>query len=600
VRYLIIFIAVFNLFAYKIKTPSDVYSYAMIIKQKVIYLRKEAHITKPFPVVPVQHNKYPRHVIQKALEILNKINLYRISKGYGQIFIPPYPASEITPANVYEMVKRVDAEITPFIKNEKFLENLKLVKYTNKTPNDVYRLLWSISLAFDDLLGIHGYTPTDVYALSQKLVDTARFIRKTQNRYGNVPKPKRIPNLHPNHALYASYDFLGKVKAAEEHLWINNPTEVPKKPHRVITPTDVYDSLQYDIAELQRIKYHLGVERYFKLKPVKGIKTPSDVVQNIKYAKKLMPVFSLNKPLILYPVSSLQKTPNNVYAVTEEILRKLDILKNIKGIHKQPKNPPYIYGLKPIHAYQKATEATEKAIRLKVQMGFYPSDIPRQPLRKITPNEVYQKVIRLDGIVTILLRKAGYKNVDEYIYKLNKKIPKGKTPSDVYHNLWLISNTFDVLLAKEYTPNETYKLSYNMIMKLKVLLKKLKIKSSVIEEILNSKEQFENKKPSDVFYLTLKIFNEIKQIQKRLNMTPSNIVIPYEKVNEITPNTVYNALRITNASLNEILIYKNIDENEINYYFGTPKNKTPNDVYKNVLIMQKMLNSLYKDKNYEK
>jgi len=85
--------------------------------------------------VPIQHNKYPRHVIQKALEILNKINIYRISKGYGAIFIPPYPIRQITPTDVYEMVKRLDAEVTPFIKNRKFLMSLHLVKYYNKTPN---------------------------------------------------------------------------------------------------------------------------------------------------------------------------------------------------------------------------------------------------------------------------------------------------------------------------------------------------------------------------------------------------------------------------------------------------------------------------------
>ncbi|NPA10807.1 MAG: hypothetical protein GXO62_01015 [Epsilonproteobacteria bacterium] len=586
------------LFANKLKTPSDVYSYAMLLKKKVEFLRKESGITAPFPTVPPQHNKYPRHVIQKALEILSKINLYRISKGYGEIFIPPYPAREITPSDVYEMVKRLDAEVTPFIKDKQFLASLRLVKYKGKTPNDVYRLLWSISLAFDSLLGIHGYTPTDVYALSQKLIETVKFIRETQNMYKLPPKPKKIPNLHPNHALYASYGFLSKVRDAEKHLWID-PTEVPKKPHRVITPTDVYDSLQYNIAELQRIKYRLGVERYFKLKPVKESKTPSDVVQNIKYATLLMPVFDFDKKLIQYPISSLQKTPNHVYAATKEIIKKIAILKNLKGIKQRAKEPPFIYGLKPIHAYQKAIEATEKALRLKVQMGFYPSEVPSEPLREITPNEVYEMVIRLDGIITILLHKAGYKKAEEYIYKNNKKIPRGKTPSNVYHNLWLISNNLDVLLASEYTPNETFALSSKIFTKVAVLLDKLRIKPSVIQSIKNEDfPDIANKTPADVFKLTLKLYQEIKNVQKRFNMNETNIIIPQEK--KITPNTVYNSLRIINASINEILIYKNIDETQIMNPYSVPKNKTPTDVYKNVLKIYNLLKALYNEKNYEK
>jgi len=181
----------------------------------------------------------------------------------------------------------------------------------------------------------------------------------------------------------------------------------------VITPTDVYDSLQYNITELQRIKYRLGVERYFKLKRIQETKTPSDVVQNIKYATKLMPLFNFDKKLVQYPIKSLKKTPNNVYAVTQLILKKLDILKSLKGIKQEAKNPPYIYGLKPMHAYQKGIEDSEKAIRLKEQMGFFPSEVPTEPLREITPNDVYEIVIRLDGIVTILLHKVGYKKAQE-------------------------------------------------------------------------------------------------------------------------------------------------------------------------------------------
>ncbi len=582
--------------AYQVKTPSDVYSYAKLLKKKVEYLRKQSDVKTPFPTVPIQHNKYPRHVIQKALEILSKINLYRVSKGYGEIFIPPYPAREITPSDVYEIVKRLDAEMTPFIKDKKFLHSLKLVKYKGKTPNDVYRLLWSISLAYDSLLGIHGYTPTDVFELSQKLVETVKFIRQTQNIYDMPKKPPLIPDMHPNHALYSSYRFLSKVRTAEKHLWID-PTEVPKKPHRVITPTEVYDSLQYNIAELQRIKYRLGVERYFKLQKSKESKTPSDVMQNIEFATVLMPSYDFDKSLVQYPITSLKKTPSHVFAVTQEILNKLDILKSLKGTAQSPKMPPYIYGLKPIHVYQKAIEATEKSIRLKVQMGFFMSEVPNEPLREITPNEVYEMALRLDGIVTILLHKAGYMKAQEYIYKVDKHIPTGKTPSDVYHNMWLISNTLDVLLASEYTPNETYSLSNRIKSKIETLLDKMNIKRSTIASIEKKRLSTTAKSPADVFGLTVKLYESIKNIQERLNMAKSNIVIPKEKI--IAPNTVYNALRIINASINEILIYKNIDETDIEYPSSTSKNKTPTDVYLNVMKLQQLINLLYEESEYE-
>ncbi len=578
-------------YAKKLKTPSDVYSYALMLKSKVEYLRKISGIRKPFPTVDKQSNKYPRHVIQKSLEILSKINLYRIAKGYGEIFIPPYPARDITPSDVYDSVKRLDEEVTPFIKDKKFLNSLKLIKFKDKTPNDVYRLLWSISIAFDSLLGVHGYTPTDVYSLSQKLVETAKFLRESQNIYSQVVKPEKIEGLHPNHALYKSYDLLKKISESEKKLWIE-PTEVPNKPHKVISSTDVYDSLQYNIAELQRIKYRLGLERYFKLQPVQGSKSPSDVVQNIEYATMLMPTFDFNYNLIQYPQSSLLKTPNDVYAVAVEILRKLEKLKYIKGISQRAKIPPYISGLKPIHTYQKVIEAIEKSIRLKTQMGFYPSQVPTTPLREITPNEVYELVLRLDGITTILLKKAGNNTEEEFIYKTNKHLYTKKVPSDVYNKIWQISNLLDVLLAKEYTPNETFFLSTKIKHKISLILQKLNVKYTK-KELTTTK----TKTPADVFKLTLKLFNIIKKVQNRMNMQTVEIIIPKEDI--ITPNTVYNALRIVNASINQILINMNIDENEIIFQRKFPENKTPSDVFNLITQTYDMVESLFQNINYE-
>ena len=590
-RLLLIFIMCVSLYGSVVKTPSDVYSYAYTLKQKVEFLRKQNGIDAKFPVVARQYNKYPRHVIQKSLEILSKIDLYRVSHNFGHIFIPTYPARDITPSDVYDSVKRLDEEVTPFIKNQTFLKNIKIKKFYGKTPNDVYQLLWSISLAFDSLLGIHGYTPTDVYELSEKLVRTVKFLKESQNNYNKIKKPVKIEGQYPNHALYESYNFLRKVSTVEKKLWIT-PTEVPKKPHKVISPTDVYDSIQYNIAELQRIKYRLGLERYFKQKKVKGIKTPSDVVQNLKYAEVLMPSFDFEKNLIQYSPETLKKTPNDVYGVTEEILRKLDILKSLKGISKTAKIPPYIYGLEPIHTYQKGIEAIEKGMKVKEQSGFFPSQIPTSPIRKITPSEVYELTLRLDGIVTLLLHRFGDEKADNYVYKLDKKVYTGKTPSDVYNNLWRISNRFDVILAREYTPNETYVLSEEIQNKVKIILEKIKLTHKVQVPHVSSKT------PRDVFMLTIKLFDRIKCVQKRLNIENSNIIIPKEK--NITPNTVYNALRILNASMNEILIDLKIDGSELRQNYRSVKGKTPTDVYRSLSITYGMINIMFKDSDYEK
>jgi hypothetical protein len=171
-RFTLIFFLLFSSVAsakLRPKTPSDVYAYAMLVKQEVDFLRRQAGIDEGFPSMEVEPDKQPRHVIQKALEILSKINRYRIINNLGEITIPPYPPREITPQDVYEIVRRLDGEMRVLIHDKKFLDSLELKSHGTKRSSDVYALLWSISLGFDSILGVRGYTPSDVYALARRL-----------------------------------------------------------------------------------------------------------------------------------------------------------------------------------------------------------------------------------------------------------------------------------------------------------------------------------------------------------------------------------------------------------------------------------------------
>ena len=576
-----------------IKTPSDVYAYGILLKQEVEYLRKQQGIQTPFPKIPKQQHKQPRHVIQKALEILHKVNLYRQTKGYGKIYIPPYPSRNITPQDVFDIVKRLNEEVIVFIQDKKFLNQLKLKKFRNKVPNDVYQLLWSISLAFDSLLGIHGYTPTDVYTLAQTLLKNIKFLAKSQNQLKDRPLPPYKPDRNPNHALYKSYELLKKIALSEKKLWIS-PTDTPEPPQKVITPTEVYDSVQYNLAELQRIKYRLGLERYFEPEILeKRSKTPSDVVQLLEHAIEIYPDFQLKQPLIQYPTSSLKKDLNDVFSVINVIEHKIIILKRLRGIGRKAKNPPIIYGLKPIHVYQKALEATEKTLRLKETLGFYPSQVPAAPFRRITPTEIYELALRLDGALTLILKKEGYQQVKEYIYLLDKPIFNNKTPSDLYHKLWLVSNELDILLAQEYTPTESYRMAQDLQQKIHILFKLLQLP----EHQHKSYKLTDSKTPKDVFKLTIEIFNQVKRLQARMNMEVNNIIIPEESL--IKPNTVYNALRIVNAAITESLIKLSADDHAVQFTIPqeiTPK--TPTDVFKLLLQVQDALNIIFDDESY--
>ena len=587
----ILFLLLTTIVVFAEKTPSDVYSESLVLKQQIEDLRHENGILEPLPKVAPQHNKLPRHVLQKTLEILTKVNKYREIHNYGLITVPPVPARKITPQDVYNNVARLTEEVS-YLLNEKDKE-FTYKQYYNKTPSDVYQVLWSISLGFDALLG-QGFTPTDVYIKSQQIVERIKFLRKSQREESNIPLPKKRANLHPNHALYASIKLLKKIHQDEKKLWMK-PVPVPKIPQKVISPTEVYDSLQTVQAELKRITRRIGLEASFPPKKIKEKKTPSDVVQNLEYASALMPSFDFSHPLNQYPQSSLVKTPNDVYALSEFILNKIALIKDKSGIKLRAKKAPFVYGLQPIYVYVKGIENIEKVERLKILNGFHPSQIPDSPNTKITPSEVYELIIRLDEEINLLYnsKKYGY-HLTAYRDSLDKKEYQDKTPSDVYHNLWQLSYELDTILNQQYTPNETF-----------VLASKLYKDISLLANILIKKDvnirfkKYKTKSPRDVFYKSLELMRTLEKIKQRGDIQSVSISIPQSK--EITPNVVYNALRIIDGTLSELHVHYDIEHNNNNNNNNNNKisNKTPSDVYSVIEATNTIADAILKDSSYE-
>lgn len=107
-----------------------------------------------------------------------------------------------------------------------------------------------------------------------------------------------------------------------------------------------------------------------------------------------------------------------------------------------------------------------------------------------------------------------------------------------------------------------------------------------------------NKQPKDVFELTVYLYEKLKYFQKRANMSVSDITIPRE--DNITPNTVYNALRLINAGVNELLIKMGIDAEEAMLSLSKAENKTPSDVYALVNKTLRQIEILFKDSSYSK
>lgn len=554
-----------------VKTPDDVFRRVEDLKRMVVSLRAEQKISEAWPDVGKQTGKEPRHVYQKSLEVLGKIARLRRVKKMGPITVPNYPSREITPDEVYDLVNRLALEMNVFEPQTTGRSN---VAVKGKTPSDVYKILWEVSKALDLLIGIRGLRPTDVYALSRQVVDMASFLRLTQNIGQPPQKPKRTKGKHPNHALMATITLVKKIALAEKNLWME-PISVPKPPKRTVAPEEVYDMLLLVVAELRRIQYRIGVERYFPVIQVEGTKSPDDVIYNINRAITLIPEFSKAVPLVQADPKVLEKTPNDVYAVAEHISENLIKYRRYRGIRTVPRQVPPQANMKPRHVYTKTVECLEKASRLRKQVGLGDIALPGHPLRKISPAEVYQQAVRLDEELAIVYRNTGMKSVS-FLQETTGVIYKNKTPSDVFTKMWEISYLLDTIVGQEgYKPADVYRQA-KRIVKIVVLLRQHLGETGKVSLPAIRK----NVIPADVLKKSDETTSLLNRVKRRAGIFERAVPRSYP-VGEITPDDVFNKMGLILSDLITLQIHFGAVRD-----FSTPEpmygEKKPSDVYQQI------------------
>ncbi len=574
------------------KTPEDVYSRVLILKKQVELLRKTNKVQDESWINQgEQQHKEPRHVYQKVLEVLQKINRYRMIKKMGKISIPPYPGRNITPNEVFTLMERLVDEFNLLLPEElQQLDHLGHYEhsFTGKSSNDVYRELWEVSNGFDAVLGVRGFNPSDTLSRVKEITDIVRFLRQSQGESLEVTVPEQPIGKHPNHALKEIYLLLEEIRKAEKQLWMKNPIEVPSVPKRVITPTEAYDATGDVLAELQRIKYRLGLEKDFPLHKPETRKMCQDVIAETRLAKALLPDFSRNKNIKQKDPSLLRKTPNHVFALTERLIAYLKAYRDKKNITSPVPDVPYIENLKPKHVYQKAIECLQKTNNLRIREGASSIAVPRYPLRNITPDEVYDLVKRLEDEIGIALSK-GFSNEGEINENYHDKMP-----SDVYKNIWTISLLIDSITGGEnFTPNDVYPEAQNILSEARIIAKELGFsqENSQIKEF-SSKA----KEPSDVFELSVGLLKRVQEMQVHAGVPDvGQIFVPVS--GPITPANVFDHIGLVRAELIVLKVHLGLSEEAP--HFKTATDKNPSDVYnvleQAVVILQNILHGIEKE-----
>lgn len=534
------------------KTPDDVFQRVSILKQQVELLWQADHINAAWPAVDRPSGLAPRHVLQKSLEVLDKIKRLRRIREMGPITVPLFPTRKITPSEVFDMAGRLIEEVKLF----PALQGVSLSPVdisTGKTPSDVYQALWNISLAMDPLLGVRGLKFSDVYGQSLKILAQVKFLRISQSLPLNIPPPQKTQGKRSNHMLQQAYLLLGSIAMAEHNLWVE-PIRVPTVPRREIKPGEVYDVLLIAQAELERIKYRLGIERDIASVETEGHKSSDDVLFNLVWATQMMPQFTNDVVIKQYPAQLLNKSPNHLYGVAQHIIEELQEYRRQRGIQVVPREVPTQANLKSYHVYQKAQHVLAKISRVREQEQLGPLAMPSGYLRQITHAEVYDLLIRIDAELQLF-----YDLIDmpaELAELARARVYRNKTESDVFRQMWTISYLLDDVLGSEgYTLTDVFAQARFVAEELNIIAQATKRSVTGIELPTLVK----GSQPIDVLNQSHVVMKQIKTLKRRVGLLGQALPLS-PSPDEVTPDDVHNAIELILSELGYIKIYLGITQ----------------------------------------
>lgn len=258
------------------------------------------------------------------------------------------------------------------------------------------------------------------------------------------------------------------------------------------------------------------------------------------------------------------KTPSHVYQESERLLREVILLRESKGISGMPRDPGVQYNKLPLHAYSKALEVLDKINVLQQTNDLSGFVVPRTPLRKITPGDVFSMVNRLRQEIAPIKKAMGVsRSIAEPAF-----VP-GKIPSDVYQNLWVASFALDGLIPA-LTPSHVYRNGQYMLQELSM------ISRSLNKSIPGEPAPITARKvtPADVLVESFKNLYKVAKLQRRVGVPP--FTPPSFPVGKITPSDPYDATSMLMAELVRVKIKLGINENYD--LLSLPEKKSPGNV----------------------
>ena len=273
-------------------TPAETYQAIEAVNAQLTAFHN-ANGTMPAidPQAPDLTERLPRHVLQKAREVLLKIQAVRQLNGLPLQPVPEIPVREVQPDDVRLFVEKMSLglkDLRPIFGNPPVAKPPRASREMRATDN--FAALRRAELQVDGL-GLPATSPNDVMRIALSIVNDLELVRSSLGIVAPVSPPQVIPARRPADTYDNALGLLEDIKVLTENnprLAIPMGVVLPKRRSGAIKPAHVMDLLGSVLAEISAIKAKTGVTIPTVLAPAQTGMTPSDVHSAVSHARALV------------------------------------------------------------------------------------------------------------------------------------------------------------------------------------------------------------------------------------------------------------------------------------------------------------------------
>jgi len=238
-------------------SPSHVYQNTQRLIAEIDLIRNKLGVQDQPRHPGVQIKKKPIHVYAKALEVMEKVARAQARQDMTKMTVGTIPIRHISPTEVFAISDRILAELRRLKQKLNITKTISKPKFVaGKRPSDVYENMWRASYLLDAVAG--EIEPSFVFRNSRLILAELRQISAKLGVSSLTTAPLVVAGKRPKDVNLQSFKNMHLLARLQRKLNIE-PLRAPSFPSGTITPSDVYDTTNILLAELVRIKVALKI-----------------------------------------------------------------------------------------------------------------------------------------------------------------------------------------------------------------------------------------------------------------------------------------------------------------------------------------------------